>query len=166
MTVNQNRVEYSPFPKLTGDFVVRMMKVGWKDLAWAAHNHWLDVGSLVALADRIAETDEDLRVSIACASLNEDGALGEILERQAASDDTPDAAVRARWMRVAVAWVYQNRAILGDPLAVIEEIWEAFDHPKELNGLIRWMPVSTEGGAGEEEMIKHLIAYVDRVKNH
>jgi hypothetical protein len=160
MTVSESRVEYQPFPKLTKAFVAERLRVSWKDLAWAATNHWLDVKSLTELADDLAEGDEDLRVAIATADVDSDeAALRTILDREATGDETPDATVREQWMRLAVAWLYQHRESFDDPWAVLEEIWEAFDHAESLNGLIRWMPTPSGEKPGEDGMMERWRTY-------
>ena len=162
MSVSESRVEYQPFPKLTKTFVVEKLRVGWKDLAWTAANHWLDSKSLVELTDGLAEGDEELRVAIAIAALDQnETALNAIIDRQAVSDETPDVTVRERWMRLAVAWLYEHRELFDDPWAVIEEIWEAFGHAELLNGLIRWMPTPMGGQPGEEGMLERWRTYVE-----
>lgn len=162
MTVSESRVEYQPFPKLTKTFVVEKLRVGWKDLGWAATNHWLDTKSLGELADGLAEGDEDLRVAIAIAALdNDEAVLNAILERQARSDETPEATVRERWMRLAVGWLYEHRKSFDDPWAVLEEIWEAFGHAESLNELIRWMPTPPGGRPGEAGMLERWRTYAE-----
>ncbi|MGD0042458.1 MAG: DUF2247 family protein [Isosphaeraceae bacterium] len=162
MSVRESRVEYQPFPKLTKTFVVEKVRVGWKDLAWAAANHWLDTKSLVELTDGLAEGDEQLRVAIAIAALDQnETVLHAIIDRQAVSDETPDATVRERWMRLAVAWLYEHRESVDDPWAVLEGIWEAFGHAESLNGLIRWMPTPLGGEPGEEGMVERWRTYAE-----
>lgn len=151
MTTEQ--VSYQPFPKLTGAFVAGRLKPGWKDLLWTATNHWLDAKTIAKFADELAS--DDVRVEVATAAIDgAEAALRSVLEREAATDETPDASVRERWMRVAVAWLYENRETYTDPWAVIEEVWEAFGHPESLNGLIRWMPPPPGGKPGEAGMLE------------
>ncbi len=158
--MSESRVEYRPFPKLTKAFVAQKLRVGWKDLAWAATNHWLDSKSLGELADGLAGDDENVRVAVAGASLDDDG-LKAVFHREARGDETPEQTVRERWMRLAVKWLYEHRETFDDPWAVIEKIWEAFGHAASLNGLIRWMPTPPGEEPGEEGMLERWRAYVE-----
>jgi hypothetical protein len=152
------RVEYQPFPKLTKTFVDEGLRVNWKDLVWAATNHWLDAKSLAALADGLAGDDHDVRLAVASAD-NDEAALKAVFDREATSDETSEETVRDRWMRLAVGWLYQHRELFDDPCAVIEEIWEAFGHPESLNGLIRWMPTPPGEQPGEKAMLDRWQTY-------
>jgi hypothetical protein len=159
-------IDYLPYPKLTKSFVAAHSHLGWRDLAWAVTNGWLDTSALAGLADDLAAGDEDLRAEAALAAMDDDElALASFLEAQAAKDPAPIAAVRKRWMDIAVAWVYQNRNLFDDPLSKVEEIWEAFDHPSELNRLIRWMPAPEGQPVGDAAMMDRWKSYVDVVEN-
>jgi hypothetical protein len=160
MIMRDGGVEYQPTPKLTKSFVTDRLRVGWKDLAWAADNHWLGAQSLAELADELASDDDDARVALATvAPDNDEAALKAVLDRQAARDESSEEVVRERWMRLAVAWLYEHRQLFDDPWAVLEQIWEAFGHPASLNGLIRWMPAAPGERLGEEGMLERWRAY-------
>jgi hypothetical protein len=154
-------LDYKPTPKLTKEFIEKKIKVNWRDLAWALSNHWLDVGVIADLAEGIAVKDENLRSSLAIAGINGDAKTLKVLINQQLQNYTaPDETVRERWMLLAVAWLYQNRHAFDDPWLALEELWEAFDHPAALNGLIRWMPAAPGMKIGEEAMLKrwHVLA--------
>ncbi len=163
MTTSGAQIDYRPFPKLTKEFVAQRMRVGWKDLAWAASNHWLDTKALGELADGLVkEPADDLRAELAIAAGDGDAAaLKALIDQQARGEMITDERVRDRWMRIAVAWLYQHREVFDDPWAVIEEIWEAFDHAPALNGLIRWMPAPADGKKpGMESMLERWQEFV------
>jgi hypothetical protein len=162
MKTNDLVVEYRPFPKLTKEFVGERIEAGWKDLVWAASNHWLDTKALADLADAIPGASDDARVAVAIAAMDrDDAALKAVLDEQARNDVVSEAVVRERWMRLVVAWLYLNRGLFEDPWAAIEQVWEAFGHAPELNGLIRWMPVPPGGEPGEQGMLKRWREFVD-----
>lgn len=155
MTADDIEVEYRPFPELTKEFVAERIQPSWKDLAWAATNHWLDGKALEELADELAEGSDETRAQLATAAAEgDDAVLRALIDQQARRERVADEEVRERWMRIGIAWLYQHRGLFHDPWAVIEEIWEAFGHPPSLNGLIRWMPVSPSGVAGTGGMLE------------
>jgi len=160
MTISVRRVEYEPFPKLNEAFVTEQMRVNWGDLFWAATNKWLTAKSLAGLADELAGADDELRVAISTALDHDEAALQRIFEREAIIDAATETILRERWMRLAVAWLYQHRESLDDPWAVLEQIWEAFGHPESLNGLIRWMPAPPGEEPGESGMLERWRAYI------
>lgn len=154
-------IEYRPYPPLSSDFVALRIRPGWKDLAWAAKNHWLGAGALSAFAEELAGADDDARVEIAMAQLEHDELrLRSLLEAQASSDETPDGVVTEHWLDVALAWLYENRRMFDDPLRVVEEIWEAFGHPESANTLIRWMPLVPGQAAGDQAIMERWRAKV------
>jgi hypothetical protein len=154
-------ISYQPFPKLSRTFVEENLRVDWNDLAWAATNHWLDAKSLADLADGLARDNDALRVAIHERDLADDEAgLRSILVRQAKREGHLEAAAREHWLHVAVVWVYEHRSLFDDPWAILEEIWEAFGHPKSINGLVRWMPVPIGESAGGAAMMERWKKYV------
>jgi hypothetical protein len=155
MTYNDIQMKYRPFPKLTKEFVAERINAGWADLAWAASNNWLDSRSLGDLADRIADTSGDVRADVALAVMEgDDTRLHALIDQQARHCPIGSEEIRGRWLLIAIAWLYQHRGAFSDPWAVIEDIWEAFDHAPALNGLIRWMPVPAGGKPGEAGMME------------
>lgn len=156
-----NDAGYQPFPKLAGDFVAGF-RPGWRALIWAADHHWLDLDALAALAEVKAAGDENALVEIATAAIDRDEPrLRGALEKKSSADATTDAEVRDLWIDVAIAWAYANRHVFDDPWAVVEEIWEAFDHAPQLNNLIRWMPVPSGEPTGEEAMLNRWRSYIE-----
>jgi hypothetical protein len=131
-------------------------------LAWAASNHWLDANVLGELADTIVgETNDELRVELAiAASEGDNDTLKDIIDQQIRGEMVSDAFVRERWMRIAVAWVYEHRKLFDDPWAVIEEIWQAFGYPPALNGLIKWMPAPEGSKLGMIAMLERWREFV------
>lgn len=146
---------------MTEAFVAARLRVNWKDLVWAASNHWLDARSLADLADKLAGDDDDVRVAIADALHDDEAALEAVFDHQAPRDATSAETVRERWMHLAVAWLYQHRELFDDPWVILEEIWEAFGHAESLNGLIRWMPVPRGEQPGQEAMQDRWRAYAE-----
>jgi hypothetical protein len=141
-----NLVDFTPFPKMTAAFISDRESLTWADLHWAAGNGWLTDEALLDFADSLAANDDDLRVEVnVAASSADDQELQAVIEREASIEAASPEAIREKWMDLAVAWLYENRKLLPDPLAEVEQLWAAFGHPSNLNHLIRSAP--TEPGA-------------------
>jgi hypothetical protein len=119
------------------------------------------VPSLAKLGQRLADDDDTQAELATAANCHESARLSGVLEKESATNPTTNEQVRVFWMDVVVAWLYTNRDVLRDPWATLEEVWEAFDHPPQLNRLIRWMPVPVGEPTGEAAMLDRWRAYVE-----
>jgi hypothetical protein len=66
------------------------------------------------------------------------------------------------WLFLTLAWLLERRESIADPLAVVEMIFEDFDHPSEIYGLIRYMPVGPSEPRGLDAVFQRWIDYVHR----
>lgn len=58
----------------------------------------------------------------------------------AAEEPAHDTSTRETWLYLVMAWVYEHRSEMGDPLGVVERIYTDFDYPESISGLVRYMP--------------------------
>ena len=68
----------------------------------------------------------------------------------AAQETTTSQEVRSKWLYILLAWLYENKDMFEDPLAIVEEIYVEFDYPEEIAHLIRYMPIE-EADLGSKE---------------
>lgn len=48
------------------------------------------------------------------------------------------------WLFLVLAWLFENREAVSDPLDEVESIYADFDYPPEIEGFVRYMPVTNE----------------------
>ena len=54
--------------------------------------------------------------------------------------DTDRQRSKRRWLYLILAWLYENRASVADPLAEVEEIYSDFGYPQEVARFVPYMP--------------------------
>jgi hypothetical protein len=128
-------------------FIRELTRLSWKEAAWGYHNQYLGWSDIVDLAcDRIAENEDDpIVVDLARLSKAEAFEAGQILDRLAAKaiDDDEDK-IRDKWLYLRLAWLFENRSSLADPLEAVEEVYSDFDYPEDVAHFVRYMP-ATDG---------------------
>jgi len=119
--------DYMPTPPIPTSFVLDRLVPSHADVEWATTSGWFSEAGLQELKDAVRSP--------------------------AVALESPPV-VRARWLRLAAAWLYWNRGDYADPWAEVERLWEAFDHAEELSGLIRWMSVAAGEPTGRDAMLE------------
>ena len=62
------------------------------------------------------------------------------LVHQLAQTEPGDDDVKDRWLFLALAWLFERRNELEDPLEAIEIAYADFDYPEKIAGFVRYMP--------------------------
>jgi hypothetical protein len=66
----------------------------------------------------------------------------EIPEFAGSLTEADSADARRLWLYLALAWLFTHRQKFDDPLETIELLYTDFDCPEEIEGLVRFIPVS------------------------
>lgn len=71
---------------------------------------------------------------------------------------------------LVLAWIYENREGVADPLGIVEEIYADFDYPGEVAPFVRYMPMSgpdlCSREKNEERMYGNWKAYLLEAGRH
>lgn len=94
--------------------------------------------------DCLAENeDEPIVVEIAGLSKSEASETGQLLNKlEAKTIDVDEEAVKAKWLYLSLAWLFENRASSPDPLEAVEVLYSDFDYPEDVAQFVRYMPVT------------------------
>jgi len=57
----------------------------------------------------------------------------------AAREGTSESTTTRRWLYLVLAWLFEHRAGLDDPLQAVETVYAEFDYPEEIAKLVRYM---------------------------
>lgn len=52
-----------------------------------------------------------------------------------------DEQVKAKWLYLVIAWLFEQRESLVDALGTVESVYSDFDYPKEIASFVRSMPM-------------------------
>lgn len=74
---------------------------------------------------------------------SEEGLLA-YLKESASLNSTQIRDARLSWLRIIMAWIFENRSELNDPLAYVERLYADFGYPDEIYDLVRFNVPSDE----------------------
>lgn len=133
-------MEPTPIPL---SFVDMRLRLAWSDIAWGFQNGWLDAVSVVEYAvSQLAEGEDQSVAVVELAGLtrSEFVEVPFLLEKVVSTGAEDSTISRRKWLYLVLAWVYEHRADLADPLEVVEQLYADFGYPEEIQGFVRYMP--------------------------
>jgi hypothetical protein len=82
------------------------------------------------------------------------------------SDRTCSNELREAWLDVVLAWLYDHRAELEDPLEMVEAVYADFGYPAQIASFVRCMPMQGPDlgspAANEQRLFERWKRYLDR----
>lgn len=133
-------------------FIRGLTRLSWADAAWGYHNQYISWPDAIDLAcDRLAENEDDPTVvELAGLSKADASETGQLLDRLAARTvDGDEKAIKAKWLYLSLAWLFENQSSLPDLFEAVEEIYSDFDYPEDVAQFVRYMPVTDEYDPGD-----------------
>ncbi len=89
------------------------------------------------------DEDEPIVAELAGLSKSEVSEAGQLLDKLAAKAiDGDEKVVKAKWLYLSLAWLFENRASSPDPLEAVEVLYSDFDYPEDVAQFVRYMPVT------------------------
>lgn len=125
-------------------FVREHLKLSWRDALWGYEHQLIGWSAIVHLAtERLnAGSDDLLESEIASLTKMETYQVGDLLRKLASASPEEDGALSQRkWLYLLLAWLFENKESVPDPLGEVETIYADFDYPPEIEGFVRYMPV-------------------------
>lgn len=112
----------------------------WRELLFGLENQLLDPIAITEFAaDELAQGDAPaavLDLAIGGADEPVHDRVRYLADREAADDRT----AAQTWLFLALAWLFEHRGDLPDPLGTIETVYAEFDYPEGIEGFVRYMP--------------------------
>lgn len=124
-------------------FLLGKSSVDWQDVLWGFQHKILGWKNAVefaqeSLAHGSVDPQEAVLASLGKADTSE---IREILIALAAREDwRPKTARKEKWIYLTLAWLFEIRETVSNPLACIEELYSDFDYPDEMIGFVGYMP--------------------------
>ncbi|MCL5022339.1 MAG: DUF2247 family protein [Nitrospirae bacterium] len=128
-------------------FIKRRCQLSWQEAAWGYEHKFLGWKDIIELARSLADgcSDDAIVIVKELSSLDKDRVwlVGELLNKLAASEQPEsDEHLRRKWLYLVLARLFDRRRDLDDPLGEVEAVYADFDYPSEIEGFVRYMPVS------------------------
>lgn len=70
----------------------------------------------------------------------------------------PTQEITDKWLFWVLAWLFENRTSLDDPLGMVELVYAEFDYPERVAGLVRYMPSDRPSSGDLRPSDDHLFA--------
>ena len=125
------------------EFVARRARIGWQEIGFGIEHELLEPSAPVAhAASEVArqETPSGTLTDLAESSRSE--STSRLVQLLAASEPRlSEDAIRRKWLFIVLAWLYERRAEIEDPLGVVELVYADFGYPEEIASFVRYMPM-------------------------
>lgn len=118
--------------------------LNWMDLLWAYKRNLLTWKDLIQVAINRVDSGSDNSLEIELAAVGKESVwkVSELAQALAKQCSYSDEASKQKWLFLSLAWVYENREKLADPLGVVEGIYADFDYPSAIESFVRFLPPS------------------------
>ena len=156
--------------RIPADFLLEHARMGWRELERGLANGLIDAAAVIECAiDEVGRVAEPTKEVIELAGSDDSDSIAELVAALAASEPSvSEASIQKKWLYLTLAWLYERRDAIADPLQIVEEVYEQFGHPAEMASFIRYMPmVGPDLGsreANEHRMISRWKEYVDAAR--
>jgi len=122
-------------------FIDRLGELNWIEIELGLREGWLSSQSVIDIAIRrvVHGGNDPNEIELAGLLTNEQVYVTEILSKLTLSEINNSSLVpRITWFRILMAWLYENKNAIEDPLSVIEQMYADFGYPIEIRHLVRY----------------------------
>lgn len=148
----------------------RLGRPTWQEVQFGLENELIDPAAITELAgDDLAQDDPPPQTLELAISAADEPKLD--LVKQLASNEAPDSdrsGPRA-WLFLVLAWLYEHRETLADPLASVELVYADFDYPEQVSGFVRYMPSEApdlgDRTLNEQRLLDRWAAFIDQERS-
>lgn len=126
-------------------FVRERLKLSWRDALWGYEHQMIGWSAVVDLATDglCADSNDPLEIELAGLTKVETFQVDDLLRELAnASPGENSAIAQRKWLYLSLAWLFENKSNIPDPLGDVESIYADFDYPPEVESFVRYMPVT------------------------
>lgn len=151
--------------RIPAEFVATQGLPTATELAYGYRNRWVLREDVVEIALRKYESDLPLRdaeETLALLLPSDYEQVDELVEELQYGDQPEERRARY-WLFLALAWLRQCPDLAEDPFEAIELLYADFDHPPEIQGLVRYMPPPPGARRGLEAIRERWVAFIEDV---
>jgi hypothetical protein len=150
------------------EFISQRVELDWMEIKFGLDHKLLKPNAAIEKAtEQLCGADPAPKEVVELASLAESEPVADLVSRLARVE-TPseDQDVKAKWLYLVLAWLFEHRESLVDPLGIVERVYSDFDYPKEIASFVRYMPMEGPDLENYEQNEARLFdrwkAYLDR----
>jgi hypothetical protein len=126
------------------EFIIERLNLSWRDVLWGYEHQLLGWTSIVGMAkDRtLSGSDNPRELELSGLGKSETQQIGELLRELASPVGVADEASKEKWLFLVLAWLFNNKDDIKDPLKEVESVYADFGYPDDVAGFVRYMPVT------------------------
>lgn len=150
------------------EFISRHARLDWSDVAYGLENRYIAPKVAIETAvSRLCEDDSASVEEVELAGLSEAESVYELVERLSENEFRENEERKNKWLFLVLAWLYEIKESLDDPLSLVEEVYSDFDYPQELATFVRYMPMDGPDlgskEANEARLYENWKTYLDQM---
>jgi hypothetical protein len=125
------------------EFVSQRVELGWNEIKFGLDQRLIKPKAAIDRAtEQLCAADGAQKEAVELASRTENESVAELVLRLADAEKPPtDERMKAKWLYLVLAWLFENRQSLVDALGMVESVYSDFDYPKEVAPFVRYMPM-------------------------
>jgi hypothetical protein len=153
--------------KIPAAFIMSRVYMSWREVQFGLANELLDHQALVDCAvEALTRVEQPSNALIDLASSSRNDPVRDLVDQLSAGEvERTEAEIRDKWLYVVLAWLYEQRGAVSDPLQSVEEVYADFGYPEEVAGFVRYMPMDGPDlgsrEANERRLIERWKQYLD-----
>ncbi len=145
------------------EFVRAHVGLTWRDVRFGLDHELLEpqAAQVLAMAE-LGAFDAPAAALSDLAAAQRDEPTRRLVDALAeAEPERDDEELRRRWLYLVLAWLYENRDRLAEPLAVVEAIYADFGYPEEMESFVRYLPAAPGARLGDAALLARWATYLE-----
>lgn len=153
-------------PKPSYEFLRLHANLSWRDVLFGLKKRLVSQEVAIDKALVELEISSDVPADVAILASEHDlFRILEIVDRLAAAEfPISSAVIQQKWLYLCLAWLYQVRDLVNDPLGEVESVYADFGYPDEIASFVRYMPMTGSDLGSREKNLDRLygnwLAYI------
>lgn len=134
------------------EFIRQRVELNWHEVKFGLDHQLLKPeGAIDKATESLCDTNAPPKELVELASKAKDESIADLIAYLARIEaPTSDKQVKAKWLYLVLAWLFENRESLVDSLGIVESVYSDFDYPKEIAPFVCYMPMD-EPNLGNSE---------------
>lgn len=121
------------------DFILNKKKPTWRQVSLGVEEGWLEFNSVIKFAEiLVSEGDYRTEVLDIASITDTSSSIANELFILSKNEQENNQEERMYWLRIILAWIYENKEKFDDPLGIVEGLYADFDYPDEIRNLVRY----------------------------
>jgi hypothetical protein len=152
--------------KIPYQFLSDRVSLSWSEIKFGLEHQLIAPRVAIEEAvNRLQRQSNLLSAEVELVGRSDSDPILELVERLAEAEGPPPVPVKDKWLFLILAWLYENRSSVPDPLGRVEELYSDFGYPNEIAPFVRYMPmVGSDLGdraANETRLYDYWKSYLD-----